>query len=261
MTGLHNREPGQPVRNCSVFLIVVVLAHAIPAFFVAITAMSSHQPPLIWKNMSVVLAGITIFGIAVWGLRKDKIPFDAIGLTLPKMKEAVILALAGWAIVVLANYVAIVVNHGDVEGLFGKSVLYILQYWLFVGIAEEMLFRGYVLTRLLNSWTTRNQVLGQIGAVAVASLLFATAHVPQRLYQVAKGDMTLTTALTSIVLLAIVGIAFSYLFLRTRNILLVGLIHGAVIVPLVGVGEDAFLPVIIVATLFTETFLFLRRRR
>jgi membrane protease YdiL (CAAX protease family) len=234
------------------------MAYAIPAILVVIPASTSLTTYLSWKG---VVAGIAFVCIAVWGLRKDKIPFAAIGLTLPKMKEAVILALVGWAIIVLANYFLIVVDRGDAEMLFGKPVLYILQYWIFVGIAEEVLFRGYMLTRLMNAWAARNKMLARIGAVAVASFFFATAHIPQRLVQVAQGDMTLAAVPVSVVGLSIAGITFSYLFLRTRNILWVGLIHGAVIVPLVGVGEDAFLPVIIVAILFTETFLFLQRRR
>jgi membrane protease YdiL (CAAX protease family) len=90
--------------------------------------------------------------------------------------------------------------------------------------------------------------------------LFATAHIPQRLDQVARGEMTLAAVAGGVVLLSVAGLVFSYFFLRTKNILLTGLIHGAVIVPLIGVGEDAFLPVVIVAVLYIEAYLFLRRR-
>jgi len=260
---MNSREidPQLPVKSYRVFVTVVVLAYAIPAAIFTLDALTSFGTNLAWKNLSVVLAGTAFFCLAMWGLRKERIPFDAIGLTLPRIKEAAILTLVGWAIVVLVNYLVIVLDHRNTEGLFSKPALYILQYWVFVGVAEEILFRGYILTRLMKTWAARNKVLGRILAVLVASFLFATAHIPQRLYQVARGDMTLAAVLANVVLLSIVGIVFSYFFLRTRNIILVGLIHGAVIVPLVGLGEDAFLPVIVVATLYIESFLFLQRKR
>lgn len=241
-------------------MIVVLLAYTIPATFVAIRALTPFGSHPVWQNLSVVLAGPALCCIAVWGLWKDRIPLDAIGLTLPKLKEAVILALVGWAIVILAIYVLIVVDGGDSEGLFGKPVLYVLKYWSFVAIVEELLFRGYMLTRLMTAWAAGNRVWGRIGALVVASLLFATAHIPQRLDQVARGEMTLAAVAGGVVLLSVAGLVFSYFFLRTKNILLTGLIHGAVIVPLIGVGEDAFLPVVIVAVLYIEAYLFLRRR-
>jgi membrane protease YdiL (CAAX protease family) len=242
-------------------IIVVLLAYAIPAILVARTALGLFGTHPAWKDLGVILGGIAMITIAVWGLRKDGIAFEAIGLSLPGIKEAIILAAVGWAVIVLASYVVLVAANSDSRTLFGKPVLYILQYWIFVGIAEEVLFRGYMLTRLMDAWTARNKVWGRLAAVAVSSLIFATAHIPQRLYQITRGEMTSGAVLTSVVLLSIVGIVFSYLFLRTGNVLLVGLVHGAVIVPLVGVSEDAFLPVVIVAAILIEVSLFLRRKK
>lgn len=258
---MRDREPVLPETDRGAFIAVVLLVYAIPTILVASSALTSFGAPPVWQNLKVVAGGFAFFCIAVWGLHKEKIPFDDIGLTPPRMVEAVLLALAGWAVVVLVNYLVILVDRGDTGGLFGKPALYILQYWVFVGIAEELLFRGYILTRLMNVWTVRNKVFRRIGAVAVSSLLFATAHVPERLFQVIRGDMTLATVPASIVLLSIAGMVFSYYFLRTKNILWAGLVHGAMIVPLVGVVEDAFFPVVIVATIITEVFLFFQRRR
>jgi len=257
----HGTKSELPLKHNRVFVIAILFVYAIPAIIFTIDTMISHGTNSTWKDLSVVIAGVAFFCVAMWGLVEEKIPFDTIGLTLTGIKEAVLLALVGWGIVVLAGYLVIVINNRDPGGLFYKSAPYILQYWVFVGVTEELLFRGYILTRLIKFWAARNKVLGQILAVVVASFLFATAHIPQRMYQVARGDMTLAGVLASVVLLSIVGIVFSYLFLRTKNIILVGLIHGAVIVPLIGVGEDAFLPVIIIAILYIESFLILKRGR
>lgn len=254
-------EPARPAKTWGVFLIVALLAYAIPATFVAIRALTDLGAQPLWQNLSLVVAGTALFCIALWGLWKDRIPFGAIGLTLPKLVEALLLALVGWAIVVLVLYVFLLLPNDSKAGeLFGKSLLYVLKYWVFVAVAEELLFRGYMLTRLMDAWTARHRMLGGIGALAAANLLFATAHIPQRLYQVAEGEKTLGGVAGSVVLLFIAGLVFSYFFLRTKNVLLAGLIHGAVIVPLVGVGEDAFLPVVIVAALYIEAYLFLRRK-
>jgi membrane protease YdiL (CAAX protease family) len=245
----QDTEQLQSTKNHAVFVIVVLLVYAIPVVFVVISAFTSLDNNLVWKNLSGILAGAVMMGIALWGLQKEKIPFESIGLSPSLIKEALILAVVGWSIVVLGRYLIIVMNHASISELFGKPALYILRYWFFVGIAEELLFRGYILIRLMNAWRTRNQRLGQIMAIVLTSLLFATAHIPQRVHQVFKGELTHRMVFTSIVLLTIVGIVYSYFFLRTRNILLVGLIHGGVIVPLVGASEDTFLPVVIVAAI------------
>ena len=254
-------KPELPVQDHRVCVMVILCAYAIPAIIFIIDTMISPGTNSAWKNLSVVIAGTAFFCLAVWGLQKDKVPFDTIGLTLAGIKDAVLLALVGWGVVALTGYLVTVIDHRDPGGLISKSVPYMLLYWIFVGIAEELLFRGYILTRLRQAWAARNHRSGKILAIAEASFLFATAHIPQRLYQVARGEMALAEVLASVVLLTLVGGVFSYLFLRTRNIILVGLIHGAVIVPLIGVGEDAFLPVIIIAILYIESFLFLKRRR
>ena len=263
MNRINSRElePQPFVKSRRVFIMVVIGVYAIPAVIFTLNALTAFDTSLAWKYFSVAVAGSSFFCLAMWGLRKERIPLKAIGLTLSGIREAVLLTVGGWAIVVLVNIFGKIIDHGNVAELLDKSVLYVLLYWIFVGVAEEILFRGYILTRLMKTWAARNNVLGKTLAVVVASFLFATAHIPQRVYQVASGDMTLAEVFGSVVLLSIVGIAFSYLFLRTKSIILVGLIHGAVIVPLVGFGEDAFLPVIILATLYIELFLFLRRIR
>jgi len=256
-----NSEQLKSTKDHTVFVIVVLLVYAIPVVFVAISTFTSFENNLIWKNLSGVLAGVAMMGIALWGLQKEKIPYGSIGLSLPILVEAIILAAVGWSIVVLGRYLLIVTNQGNASELFGKPAMYILKYWLFVGFAEELLFRGYILTRLVNAWTTRNKRLGEVLAITLASLLFATAHIPQRIQQVSRGELTPRMVVTSMVLLIFVGAVYAYFFLRTRNILFVGLIHGGVIVPLVGIGEDAFLPVVIVAAIYIEVYLFIKRWR
>jgi membrane protease YdiL (CAAX protease family) len=257
----HESKSVEVSINNRVFMSVLALTCIIPVALFTITGLASLDTNPILKYLRVIVAAIMLFGIAVWGLRKEHISFDAIGLNLQNLREAILLIFAGWAIMTAVKYLAVVAGRGNTMELFNSSPLSIVQQWVFVGIAEEVLFRGYILTRLAKIWATSHKAVGLISAVAVSSLLFATAHIPQRLYQVTQGEMALAEVLGGVIVLLIPGIVFSYLFLRTKNILLVGLIHGSINVPLVGIGEDAFLPLIIVIIPYIEAFLFLKRRR
>lgn len=92
-------------------------------------------------------------------------------------------------------------------------LLMILVSLLFVGPAEELLFRGAVQGRLRESW-------GVWPAILLASLLFGLIHifaVPGNL-----GDQ-LPYALVATLL----GVPLGYLYEYTQNILVPSLIHGA----------------------------------
>lgn len=83
---------------------------------------------------------------------------------------------------------------------------------LFVGPAEELLFRGVIQERLRDAW-------GVAPAIAVASLLFGLIHV----FAVQGGPaQQLAYAGVATLLGAVLGVAYE----RTRNVVVPGLAHG-----------------------------------
>ncbi len=185
---------------------------------------------------------LTIFFALLWGflawraLARDAIAPQTIGLTVSKIPQTVIVLAAGW--VVWAGVWALLAlpqvrASGQDISLFIGAPADILQQWLFVGVAEELLFRGYLLTRLQCVFSRFTQTWKDWLAVLASGLIFATAHVPVKL-SVLGGQGAWFVVLPELMEIFLIGLFFAYFFLRTRNVVLTGLIHGGWNAPLIG---------------------------
>lgn len=98
----------------------------------------------------------------------------------------------------------------------------IAQY-VFVGPVEELAFRGYLqtkLTALLGRGSPRSRAVVAIVATAV---IFALIHVPTLLVVEGSG---ISGGVGALVMLALSGITFGTIYVMTRNLYLVALLHG-----------------------------------
>lgn len=114
--------------------------------------------------------------------------------------------------------------HADEVGV--AFVLALATSTLEAGVVEEFFFRALLLERL----TARLRAPGP--ALVITSLLFGLAHAPG-LYlrpQVTLESLSEPSLLLavgySVVVLSVAGFLFGVLWLRTRNLLLVALLHG-----------------------------------
>jgi membrane protease YdiL (CAAX protease family) len=86
-----------------------------------------------------------------------------------------------------------------------------------VGFSEEIVWRGYVQSRLIRWIGTRR-------GIVLAATIFALFHVPQRVLAGVVGvDLVL-----QVVAVAFLGVAFGVLQASTRNVALPGIVHTAV---------------------------------
>lgn len=95
------------------------------------------------------------------------------------------------------------------------------------GVVEEVSFRGILQTRL-------EQLTGSAaGGIVITSLLFGLIHAPGLYLRTSQTNESFTSPSLlyaigfSIVVLSPVGLFFGYLWSRTRNILVLVLVHGA----------------------------------
>jgi uncharacterized protein len=101
--------------------------------------------------------------------------------------------------------------------------------WLAVeaGLCEEFLFRAVLQTRLAAVMKT------EIGAAAIAALLFALVHVPG-LYMRAGADVAghsqslLAVIAYAVAVLSPIGLGLGVVWVRTRSLLLVVVLHTLV---------------------------------
>ena len=95
------------------------------------------------------------------------------------------------------------------DRVFTFNALYCFMFYLAVGFGEELLFRGFLQLRC-SDW------LGETKGLAVASLLMAFAHLPQRIFVAGQNPVQ---AILSATFLIPISLLMGFLMLRTQNVL------------------------------------------
>ena len=210
-------------------LIVVFIAILYPSVFYFLSYQLKLDDPTT-RYLLTVLSAIFLGSLALWALRRDNISLADIGISLKRLGEAVLLIIVVSAIIGLLHFTL------DREGWLSRiaSPLLIMQQWIFVGLGEELLFRGYLYNRLVRSFGKMSKFKAQIAALAISSLIFSAFHIPVRLFY----GIPISQVLTSLGLLFAAGIYFGLVYIRTKNILFTGLAHGSWNVPIFGVSAD-----------------------
>jgi membrane protease YdiL (CAAX protease family) len=137
-------------------------------------------------------------------------PLNSIGISKTNLWQSVVI---GFVFVVFMFYI----QHGDVAKLqelehrHGTRLI----YFAFIGFEEEILFRGYLQTRLV-VW------LGKWKGWGLASVIMAIGHFPLRMV---IDDKAFGTAFIDSLGLIPVSLFFGFLMLRTKNVLAPGILH------------------------------------
>lgn len=98
-----------------------------------------------------------------------------------------------------------------------------VNYYLFVGPAEELAFRGYLQNKLLVLLDGRNDRVRTAFAVTTAAVVFSLLHLPVILV---VGGFELQGMVGALLSSALSGIAFGIIYESTRNLYLVAFLHG-----------------------------------
>ena len=188
---------------------------------------------------------VGIYLLAFWGLKTERISLPLSGR---KAFEAVGIVLVSWLV-----YLAVLLAFGFDFSLDDTRSLIILarvvSTWLFVGLAEELLFRGYLFAGIKRYFTTGDDRRRTMLAVVWSSVCFSVWHLPVRLVSLFSGELGIGLLLISLVILFVYGMGFAFLFHSSENILLVGLVHGLMDYPLIGKDSQLSFILLIVAIL------------
>jgi membrane protease YdiL (CAAX protease family) len=98
---------------------------------------------------------------------------------------------------------------------FSPSLAYGLVVYAIIGFSEEIVWRGYVQTRLIAYSGTRKGLM-------TTALLFSLLHFPHRYYQFSG---VVLEALASALLLLPLSLLFGYIMLRSKNIIPSSIYH------------------------------------
>jgi len=218
------------------------------AILIVIATLTFVMSILFWSAVQLLhLEGLTLyftqiglylllFLMALWGLKTEQI-------TLPidtrRILQALGFTLVGWLFFLLAIQILGMTQIRE-EFLALKNTpawkiaANILSTWLFVGFGEEVLFRGYFLNAFFQHFTRGTTKRRAVVAAVLISAFFSIWHFPNRILWLITGEIDVVLFLISFLVLFVLGLGYAYLFIRSDNILLAGLVHGVSDFPLVG---------------------------
>ena len=166
-----------------------------------------YQPRLLQQQF-VLLVYFVPMALA---LRLNSERLQSVGLTRANLGKATVVGLILAAITLLFAKG----GPGSVLEFTPSRNLNTLIYFSFVGFGEEILFRGYLQSRLV-AW--RGMTQGWV----IASVIMALVHLPQRI--MAQG-MNSPEAIVSSLALIPVSLFAGFVMLRTGNVVAPGLFH------------------------------------
>ncbi|MBN2086029.1 MAG: CPBP family intramembrane metalloprotease [Anaerolineales bacterium] len=225
------------------FYLAVVLSFALVILYWVMRSVFSLNETLLVLTQ-IALYGL-LFLLAVWGLKKEKI-------ALP-VNARLLFGAVGWLIIIWLWYALFIYISGlanidnDLQLLASTPVWRIfrkiLLTWIFVGMGEELLFRGYFLPSIQKKFNNGTSLRRMAIAIVISSLLFSIWHLPDRIVQIISGQMPVVMLIPSLLIVFLIGLGYAFLFMRTNNIFLVGLLHGIADFPLIGLNLLSSIPV------------------
>ncbi|WP_255150286.1 CPBP family intramembrane glutamic endopeptidase [Halorarius halobius] len=219
----------------AVALVVAFAAWVVVSNTVLVRLLGPDPAVLSERALGVVSSTVQI-AIAVAFLRYEGVRLRDVGLSKRLVVPAVV-AVLGVVVAANAAVATLVVAGGQgvrVEPFVllsalpreysaGEVAVTAVYYWLFVGVAEELAFRGYLqnkLTALLDGW---GDPLRTALAVVTAAVAFSLLHAPTILL---VDRASLGGLVGGLLVTGLSGVAFGAIYVLTRNLLLVALLHG-----------------------------------
>jgi len=196
----------QPITDCAESLALIPLyimfTSSLPWFFI-------NQQYLLPAVYSVILA------LCLWHIYQKRLSFSELGFKKDKWLKYVLVGIAIGIPIGTVEY--LILHPAPAFPTFGfKYLLRDLVYMVgFVGLGEELLFRGLVQRDL-------TKALGWKWGVILASLMFAVMHLTWR-------------SVPELVFVFFAGLVFGYLYYRTKSLVMPIVTHGIGNVMLVSV--------------------------
>lgn len=154
--------------------------------------------------------------ITVLFIKLNKQSLETIGLYKGKWKNSIIMGIVFASFLFYNNCLSYLINGSHFITL--QEILMLLVYYFLVAVCEEIVFRGYIGTRIYGLIKKRWL------AVFVVGILFIAMHFPYRMlaYGMTLSDLTIKN-FSWIIDLFITHLVLSFIYLKTNSL------YGAII--------------------------------
>lgn len=179
----------------------------------SVLAILQNRFYLIKEN--ILLAGCIfnacMTGVTILFLKLKKQTIDTIGLSKGKWKRSIIIGVIYASFLFYNNCLSHLMDGSSLVSI--QNILILSVYYLLVAVCEEVVFRGYIGTRIYG--LVKNRWL----AVFAAGILFTVMHFPYRMiaYGMTLGDLTVNH-FSWLADLFITHIIFNYIYSKTNSL-------------------------------------------
>lgn len=188
---------------CLLYALLALLQNYFPAL--------KENNILVGSVFNLILIGITVIFIK---MRKGKL--SSVGLYGGNPGRSCFIGLVLAAVLFYTNCLSHII--GGAKFIEAKEIVVLVMYYLTVAFCEEIVFRGYIGTRL------RGLIANPYVAILVSGILFVVMHFPYRMiaYGMSIGDLTVGS-MGWVVDLYITHIVLALIYLKTNSL------YGAII--------------------------------
>ncbi|WP_433631673.1 lysostaphin resistance A-like protein [Halomicrococcus sp. NG-SE-24] len=194
--------------------------------------MVGPEPSVVSERILGMASSTVQIGIALLVLRYEGVRLRDLGLS-PQLLAPAMVAVGG-VVLVLNGVVAGLTILGGTEVSVGvqsvppnyssfEIAVSGVYFYLFVGPAEELVFRGYLQNKLTALFEGGNDRTRRALGVVTAAVTFSLLHVP---VIVLVGGVQLREMSGILLMLIFSGITFGTVYELTRNLYLVAFLHG-----------------------------------
>lgn len=168
------------------------------------------------KTISGIIINSCFVGFVLLFLTAKKQGIATVGLKKGNIKLSLIIGLVLAAILFFCNCLSNIIFEGQVFVPFKTILIYII-YFFTVGLCEEVIFRGYILTRLYG--IVRNVYVD----ILLAGVLFVLMHFPFRMIAYSMTFFELAANASYMIDLFVTSLVLSFIRVKSDSL------YGAII--------------------------------
>jgi uncharacterized protein len=197
-----------PVALTYLFIVVIILLNRIPISGIFADLNFSIKASASLEN---IIINTVVIALCLWLIKKLRF-VSFLGLRRFETKHLVYFLPLVFYIVLLGNGTSIFAIDNDV--LYTKETFIAVLEKLTSAFLEEIVFRGLVLAMIISRFVERRN--GILTSVLLASFIFGTTHLINILTQ--SDLLTAHGVLKQVYIATCLGVMFSAMFLKSRNI-------------------------------------------
>ncbi|ROR30398.1 hypothetical protein EDD66_10249 [Mobilisporobacter senegalensis] len=197
-----------------ILAIVLFLFHYVLYYFMGYLYLTRNIYLGEILNMTLVL-------ITIWIVKLRKQKLSSIGITKYMLKQAIIMGcITGFLYLFFGA-----ILPGIIQGRDWNSPLTILNkiffFFIIIGFVEELIFRGFIQTRL------HGLIHNEIGVTVIAGILFSLMHIPFQMALVGMSTFQyIYNNVITLLILIVWHIVFTFLYKKFNSIVTGTLFHG-----------------------------------